>query len=139
MEPNKELDLRHINIKGETLETIITKSTNVTKFLKLETCKDLDIGKIRKGILFLYAEWAPTLVFFKILIESLKDFNLDDIEVISLNVDGISIDYYQNELRHISKGIGEVFWIKEGQIVHQLLSFPVDYKLQIEKYTNDLL
>jgi hypothetical protein len=101
----------------------------------------LNTSSIPKGILFLMAVWSGgARQAFHCLKQVLSRINLDGLKVYVLNVDGMSIEFCQQQLSGFQLGgWGETFWIRDGKIQRSLLKYTSEERNIVEEYTRELL
>ena len=128
---------KKINIIGQTYESLAKIVSS--QLIVLDNTKNLKIKDIKNSILFLFASWSPTIVFFKLLIDVLKENNINDITIYILNIDGISYSFYEKELKSLSHGKGETFWIKNGKIIGELLNYNEGYEDKVKIFTEKII
>lgn len=73
------------------------------------------LNNVNSGIIFLYSSWSPTLGRFKILLNSLKEYS--GLPVYVFDIDDNAFDHWSKKNSIISHGYGEVFWVKDDDII----------------------
>ena len=103
----------------EILEKLYVKyfTNQNLKFNCIDNLKEFDASTIKKGVLFLYAEWSPSHIIFEVLLDSIKTVERTDIELVVLDTDTIDAEFRNNVLQGRSNGYGEIFFIKNGFIL----------------------
>lgn len=119
--------MRKVNLKNASFESIISKNVNDTnriRFTKIIDANNLDISSLENGFIFLYATWAPTLAIFSFIMEVVGEIEFDQLNVVAIDIDIISKEYFDKTLKIKSNAKGETLWIKNGEIFDRIEVYP---------------
>lgn len=93
------------------------------------------MNKPRTGIVFIYANWSESRVYLKYLIGLLEEFSKIDLYV--YDIDEENTKSFMTEFNVMSHGVGETFWLFEGEIISKILNYQQQGK-KVTEYTKSL-
>ncbi|MDJ1472884.1 hypothetical protein QNI19_36870 [Cytophagaceae bacterium DM2B3-1] len=90
------------------------------RYQKINRLNAADLGKVDTGIVYLYASWSgQSLITLRLWMDISKDLDLTRLNFYVIDIDNFYPSYFKQYLNYIPQGKGEIFWIKDSNVIWQ--------------------
>lgn len=106
----------------------------------ISSLADLQLNDLRRAVIFVFAAWSgPAVVAFKRFTRILSALDLGSLDVVILDIDCMSFDDVIRLFGHGLHGVGETFWVRDGQICAELSACREDSEPLLIAHTKSLV
>ena len=82
--------------------------------------KESELTKIGRGIVFIFATWSGhSVTSFQHFCSALAEAPTSKLAIFVMDADGFDFDAFKNAFGELPQGKGEVYWIRNGQVVYR--------------------